>query len=447
MKQTSSLTLAALAAFLFTASIASAQDKPVVNVSVAGTSVTLGWTSVAGASGYRADLGTYSGGSNVFAGNVGPILGGTVSLGNNATYFIRITPLGAGAVSDEVSFIVGTPRPGAPQNFSAAIDSGNLVFTWAAPASGGTPANYVLQAGTQFNLSNLAPGIGVGNTLTFTVPNVGGLLPQGSYFARLLAVNGGGVSDPSDEAVFTLGNIPGVPTPAAAVVNGDSVTLSWTPPTGGLPPTAYGIEAAYGHYVLLPSRGTVDANTTSFTATGLVPGSYYWRVRAYVGNPPTPGGVFGTASFFVGNRPPVWTGARTPDPRIGRALPRPTYGQAVVTAIAGVYSGDLRNSCREFGGNNQWLFKLVRELRRIDTRWGLNWKRGNVGDMSQDVVAYNWGTNPDESTVDAYIWDTIGGHCGPSPGWNWGDITGVTLNSGTTMRWTLQPYINAGFQP
>jgi hypothetical protein len=445
MKQTSSLTFAALAAFLFTASIASAQDKPVVNVSVAGTSVTLGWTSVAGASGYRADLGTYSGGSNVFAGNVGPILGGTVSLGNNATYFFRITPIGAGTVSDEVSFNVGTPRPGMPQNFTAALNGSTLVFAWAAPASGGAPTNYVLQAGTQFNLSNLAPGIGVGNTLTFSVPNIGGVLPQGSYFARLVAVNGGGVSDPSDEVVFTIGNIPGVPTPAAAVVNGNSVTLSWTPPAGGAGVTAYGIEAAYGHYALLPPRGTVDANTTSFTAAGLVPGPYYWRVRAYNGN--TPGGVFGTASFYVGNRPAMWNGPRTADPRIGRQLPRPTYGQAVAQSMASVYRGDLNNSCRELGGNNQWMFKVARELRRIDTRWGLNWKRGGVGDLSQDIVAYNWGSNPDEGTVDAYIYDIIGGHCGNSPDWFWNDVTGVTLNSGTTMRWTLQPYINAGFQP
>ena len=445
MKQTRSLTLAALAAFLFTASSAYAQDKPVVSVSVAGTSVTISWTAVPGASSYNAQLGTYAGGANIFAGNVGANRGGTVTLGNNTTYFIRVTPVGAGTASDEVSFTVGTPRPGPAENFTATIDGTTLTFNWAPPVSGSPAAFYVLQVGTQFNLNNLVPGMNVGNTTTLSVPNVTGLLPPGTYFARLVAGNAGGGSDPSDEAVFTLGAIPGVPTPVGVTVNGDSATLSWNPPAGGTSVTEYGIEGAYGHYMLLPSRGRVPASTTSYTVSGLVPGSYYWRVRAY--NNATPGGVFGTAAFFVGSRPPMWNGPRTADPRIGRALPRPPYGQAVVSAIAAAYPGDLRNSCREFGGNNQWLFKLVRELRRIDTRWGLNWKRGNVGDMSQDVVAYNWGSNPDEGTVDAYIWDTIGGHCGSNPGWNWGDVTGVTLNSGTTMRWTLQPYIKAGFQP
>jgi hypothetical protein len=438
-------TTAAFVAALFAASIAHAQTVPVVTVSVVGTSVTIAWTPVPGASSYSATLGTYSGGANLYNGSVGSLLGATVVLGNNATYFLRITPVGAGTPSDEVVFTVGTPRPGPPETFAATIDGTTLKFSWAAPVSGGAPTTYLLRVGTQFNVADLAGGINVGNTTAFNVDNIGGILPQGTYFARLVAVNGGGASDPSDEAVFTLGSLPGVPTPIGATVNGNEATLSWNPPAGGVAVTNYGIEGAYGHYVVLPQRATVDGSTTSITVPGLVNGPYYWRVRAYNGN--TPGGVFGTASFWVGPRPAPWAGPRTPDPRTGRALPRPAYGAAVVQSVASAYRGDLNNSCREHGGNNRWMFLLVRELRKIDTRWGLNWKRGSVGDMSQDVVAFNWGTNPDEGTVDAYIWDTIGGHCGPRPDAFWGDVTDVTLRSGTTMRWTLQPFISAGFQP
>ena len=99
MKQTCSLTLTALAAVLFTASLAYAQNKPVISVSVAGTSVTISWTAVPGASSYNAQLGTYAGGTNTFAGNVGANLGGTVTLGNNTTYFMRVAPVGAGTPS------------------------------------------------------------------------------------------------------------------------------------------------------------------------------------------------------------------------------------------------------------------------------------------------------------------------------------------------------------
>lgn len=418
---------------------------PVASVTVSGTSVTASWTAVPGATSYRVDLGTYSGGTNIISVNAGNILsaGGSLPVG---TYFLRVFPMTGttvGTGSNEVAFNVGTPRPGIPGGFTATVVGTNLVFTWTAPTSGGAPTGYLLQAGTQFNQSNLATAIPVGNALTYVVPNPSSLLSPGAYFTRLVAFNGTGSGEPSDEAVFTIGNLPGVPTPNAPVVSGNQVTLSWNPPAGGLPATAYRIEGQYGDSRVLLNAATVDGATTSFTATGLPNGPYYWRVRAF--NGAAAGGVFGIASFLVGPVPPTPPGPRTANPSTGRRLPRPGYAAGIVQAMAAAYPGDLRNSCKETGGNNLWLFRLVRELRKIDTRWGLNWKRGNAGDMSQDIVAYNWGSLPDEGTVDAYIWDVIGGHCGPNPGWFWDDKTEVTLSSGTIMRWTLQPYTAAGF--
>ena len=83
--------------------------------------------------------------------------------------------------------------------------------------------------------------------------------------------------------------------------------------------------------------------------------------------------------------------------------------------IARAYPGDLRNSCVEQGGNNTWLFRLVQRLRQEDSRWGLNWKRGRIGDLSQDIVTYNWGSEADEGTRQIYVLDVIGGHCGGNP--------------------------------
>ncbi len=439
------LMAAAVVAIGLHALVAAQGSAPVVTVTVAGNNVSVSWTAVPGATSYRVDVGTYPGGTNIVTANVGGVLsaGGALPVG---TYYLRVFPVAGGTVgtgSTEGVFNVGTPRPGVPGTFAAAISGGTLVFTWTAPSTGGAPTGYVLQAGTTFNGVNLTGGIPVGNGLTYSVPNIGGLLPQGTYFARLLAVNGTGASDASDEAVFTLGNLPGVPTPNDAVVTGNSVTLSWNPPAGGQAITAYRIEGQYGDFRALGTAATVDGSTTSFTAPGLANGSYYWRVRGVSGT--TPGAVFGTASFFVGPPPPIPAGPRTPNPRTGRKLPKPTYAAGIVQAIARAYPFDLRNSCRETGGNNIWLFRLVRELRKIDTRWGLNWKRGGVGDMSQDIVAYNWGSLPDEGTLDAYIWDVIGGHCGNNPDWFWDEKTDITLSSGTIMKWTLQPYTAAGF--
>lgn len=81
---------------------------------------------------------------------------------------------------------------------------------------------------------------------------------------------------------------------------------------------------------------------------------------------------------------------------------------------------------------------LVRRLRATDPRWGLNWKRGVVGDMSQDVVDYYFAPgDPVEGSTDVYIIDVIGGHCGPSPSPAFTDVTEATRMGGTIGRWTL----------
>ena len=103
-------------------------------------------------------------------------------------------------------------------------------------------------------------------------------------------------------------------------------------------------------------------------------------------------------------------------------------------------AGLLRGVRRE----QVWLYRLVQALRQHDTRWGLNWKRGNRGDMSQDVVTYNFSADADEGTTNVYIIDVIVGHCGCNPQAAWIDNTEATRQAGTIGRWTLQPYIAAG---
>ena len=106
--------------------------------------------------------------------------------------------------------------------------------------------------------------------------------------------------------------------------------------------------------------------------------------------------------------------------------------------MARLYPGELRDSC----GNNTWLFRLVQRLRQEDTRWGLNWKRSRVGDMSQDAITYNYGPEADEGTRFVHVVDVIGGHCGGNPGGVWIDQT-ILWSTGAT--WTLQPYLAAGY--
>ena len=80
--------------------------------------------------------------------------------------------------------------------------------------------------------------------------------------------------------------------------------------------------------------------------------------------------------------------------------------------------------------------RVVDRLRQFDTRWGYNWKRGNVGDPSLDVVDYHYGPGADEGSTQVYIIDIVGGHCGASPGAAWIDVTGATISAGAIGRWT-----------
>ena len=130
-------------------------------------------------------------------------------------------------------------------------------------------------------------------------------------------------------------------------------------------------------------------------------------------------------------------GARTPDPPPGQRLPLPNMSH-IVQQVAASRPDLLRNSCQESGGSWGFMDLVVDTLRQHDTRWGYNWKRGNVGDPSKDVVDYHWGAGADEGSTEVYIIDVIGGHCGSSPSAGWGDVTAVTYGNGGVGRWTAR---------
>ena len=147
--------------------------------------------------------------------------------------------------------------------------------------------------------------------------------------------------------------------------------------------------------------------------------------------------------FVLDGSPPP--GPRAPNPAPGGQLGKPNWGEGVNNQLAAERPDLLYQSCAEHGGNNRYMFELVRRLRAQDNRFGLNWKRGNFGDLSQDIVNYNYSADSDEGTENVYIFDIIGGHCGPRPSPAWIDQTQATRDAGTKGVWTLLPYINAGY--
>lgn len=168
----------------------------------------------------------------------------------------------------------------------------------------------------------------------------------------------------------------------------------------------------------------------------------FWRVWASNGSIDS---ISGIVSFRTPQAPtppntgggglPGGGGGRTPDPPPGQRLPLPNMSH-VVAQVAAARPDLLRNSCQEHGGSWGFMDALVDTLRTYDTRWGYNWKRGNVGDPSLDVVDYHWGAGSSEGSTQVYIIDVIGGHCGSNPQPSWGDVTDVTYSNGGVGRWT-----------
>jgi glucose/arabinose dehydrogenase len=78
----------------------------------------------------------------------------------------------------------------------------------------------------------------------------------------------------------TTSNLPQSPTDLRAVVSGNTVTISWTPPATGAIPTSYQLEAGSSTGAANLAVVTAGAPQTSLTFPGIPPGSYFVRVRS-----------------------------------------------------------------------------------------------------------------------------------------------------------------------
>jgi len=412
---------------------------------VAGPQVTLSWSAVPGALGYRLAIGTAPGVEN-YAQIIGPVTSVTFAVPFVGTGYVRaqaIDATGFSAPSNEVVLTVTslTPVPAAPVNLQAFLSGRNVGLTWGPGAGGGSPLAVVLEAGSAPGAANLGTFV-LPLSTSVVVPNV----PPGTYYLRAFAANGSGRSAPSNELRVDVPPGGGCSAPPAsalsATASGSTAAFNWAG-VGGV--AGYRLEVASGPSGPVVASQVFGAGTTSVSYPNAPAGTYYARVISISPcGAQTPSAV--VALTVAGPGGGSGSGPRTPNPAPGQRLPLPNMS-SVVTAVGNAYRGDLLNSCTEHGGNNAWLYRLVRELRRYDTRWGLNWKRGRVGDMSQDVVTYNFGADADEGTTNVYIIDVIVGHCGSNPEAAWIDQTEVTRQAGTIGRWTLQPYLAAGGTP
>jgi len=153
------------------------------------------------------------------------------------------------------------------------------VFVWDAPADGGTPRTYWIDAGSTTGLSDLA-SFSTGSAATaFVVAGV----PAGTYYVRVGGGNDAGTSAPSNEVVVFVGGVtscsvrPDPPVELRSTVAGSTVTLEWGAAVGS--PTSYIVEA--GSSAGLANLLVSDTGNTGrvMVASGVGHGTYFVRVR------------------------------------------------------------------------------------------------------------------------------------------------------------------------
>jgi hypothetical protein len=201
----------------------------------------------------------------------------TVTMNNvpNGTYFVRIRTKEAAltsAPSNDVEVQVGQ-TPGAPGSLAATVAGTTVSFTWLAPATGGAPTTYLLEAGTTPGASNIVPIRVTGTSYTALT------VPAGSYYVRVRAANDDGTGPASNEVIVTVEplRVPGAPSGLTASRVGNEVTVTWNAPTTGGAVSTYQLEA--GSSSTLSNLAVVTVSGTTFRAAAAA-GTYYVRVRA-----------------------------------------------------------------------------------------------------------------------------------------------------------------------
>ena len=161
--------------------------------------------------------------------------------------------------------------PGAPTDLNAVVQGSSVALTWEAPATGGTPTSYLLQAGYTPGGAEIGAIPAPATGLAFNG------VPDGRYYVRVRGVNAAGTGAPTSDLVLTVGcsGPPATPTTLTTSVTGSLVVVAWNVPPGT---TTTVLEAGYG-----PGATNFTfsfASPAAGVSVNAPPGTYYVRVRA-----------------------------------------------------------------------------------------------------------------------------------------------------------------------
>ena len=198
----------------------------------------------------------------------------------NGTFILSLSATnaaGTGPESPGITVTLPAPvvAPASPTGLGVTVAGSTATFSWTAPLSGGAPTGYLLLADTSpgFTVPIAALPLPASPT-SVAIPGI----PAGTYYVRLVAQNAGGTSASSNEVTVVVAGVttPGAPTLSASV-SGRTVTVSWTPGSGGTP-TGYTLSAATSAGGA--PIGSVPVSGASIAFPNVPSGQYFLRLTA-----------------------------------------------------------------------------------------------------------------------------------------------------------------------
>jgi uncharacterized protein (TIGR02145 family) len=243
----------------------------VTAVATSSSSITVSWTAVAGATGYKIYRSVSSNGQYDSIGIVTSTSYTNTGLSAGTTYYYKVAAYnngGTGAQSAPVSLTI----IGVPSGVTAKATSSNSITVSWSSVTGAVVYNIY-----RSTASNGAYDYVVGERST-TYTNIG-LTAGTTYYYKVAANSGNALGTQSDPVSATTIGVPSGLT--ATEISSNEITINWLPVSDAIGYYVYRSTTSGGSYSKVESS---PISSTSYTNTGLSGGiTYYYKVAAYNG--------------------------------------------------------------------------------------------------------------------------------------------------------------------
>jgi hypothetical protein len=255
-------------------------DQAIVN--------TLKWNKVTGATSYKVQITTDTNFSNIVDSATLSDSSRPVTLANNTKYFWHVSSINAGgasAWSNEWKFTTIVAAPGTVTLTSPSSDANSVsitpTFAWNTPASGGTPAIYLIKVSTVKDFSSSLLVNDSTSNISYSISAA--LLNNTKYYWEVAAKNAGGNSAFTIDSITTIVATPGVTTLLVPADSGLNVSIaplfSWNSVNGAV---SYHLQvstdSSFTALALVINDSTIADTIKSYPLSNDM--KYFWRVNA-----------------------------------------------------------------------------------------------------------------------------------------------------------------------